>query len=224
MLRVEPGWTLFETLSGTQVNLPEVGLTSFQGVPFESFNFRGGHLSDFGRGIEQASTSRVDSIAKRLLPAVTQEVGSTVTIPVELVGLQLRSENPVGGPFGDQHVFITLQSARGGPQTLGVMAIQFVNETGGTFNTVFQVYFDLRVGRIDSQPMSQAVKSFVGHATSWQRVPPANSLLISKVNSDLSVSEPAGTFFPVEILVESTSADRHLARLATDPIKAGVQA
>ena len=214
-IQIEPGWTLLETTEGTQINLPEVGLTPFTGVPFGAFNFRAGHLGDFGRGLGRRKTSRTDAIAKRLVPAVTEEIGATITIPVELVGLQLRSVNPVGGPFKDQHVFVTLQSMRGGPQTLGVMAIRFDSEAGGSFSTMFQVYFDMRVGSLDSQPLSQRAKSFFGRETTWQRVAPSDAKLLPRINSKLSDAAQLGSFFPGEILIEATNDDTHAARVAT---------
>ncbi len=61
------------------------------------------------------------------------------TIPIELAQLQLMSVQPVEGQF----LFVTLQSARGGPASTGEMEILFDPDL---FQSSINVLFDIRVG------------------------------------------------------------------------------
>ena len=212
--RIDTGWTLFQSIEGTQVNLPEVGFTPFQGVPYGEFDFTTGYLGDFGRDIGVQETSMADCFVKRLMTAYKPdpEAGTIVTIPIEMVGLQLRSVSPVGGPFGEQYVYATLQSARGGPQTLGVMAIDFEGDDSGTFHTTLQIYYDIRVGSLDAHPYPQSAKAFAGRPespTSWRKSAPEGALLLHGVNAMLA-DDNAGNFFPAAThAVDSASAGIH---------------
>lgn len=215
--RIDTGWTLFESTEETQVNLPEVGFTPFEGVPYGQFDFTTGYLGDFDRDIGVQDTSMADCIVKRLMTAYRPEPESStiVTIPIEMVALQLRSVSPVGGPFGDQHVYVTLQSARGGPQTLGIMAIDFDGTDSGTFHTTFQIYYDIRIGGLDGTPHAQSAKAFAGRASSWQRDAPAEALMLARVNSMLS-EDDAGNFSLAGIhAVASASAGVHSVKISS---------
>ena len=208
---IEPGWTLLQTSTGTDVNLPFVGWTPFIGVPFGNFDFTQGEQGDFGRGIGTKFTATTDSFAKRLSPAVAPGSNTTVTIPVELIGLQLRSVNRVGGPFNNRFVFVTLQSARGGPATLGQMMITFDDNHGGSFTNFFEVYYDYRLDSVDGPIVASYNKPFYGHQAAWSRTPPTNAFLVPRVNHLLNGTNAEGSFYVSVALFEDNADGHHYA-------------
>jgi hypothetical protein len=213
---IDKGWTLLQTVpvhptfGGTFIDLPGVGVTPFVGVPLGTFDFTRGTAGDFGRNIGTQFVGTTDSIAKRLEVATVPEGGGTVTIPVELLALQIRSVDPVGGMFGNQFVYVTLQSMRseGGEATTGTMTIDF-NSDGrtGVFSTLFEVYYDFRIGSLDAPPIPQPDKPFAGDNVAWTRdLPTGQPMLIDGVNLNLN-----GNFFVAGVQLEASDSALHVA-------------
>ena len=213
---IDRGWTLLQTVpvhstyGGTFIDLPDVGVTPFVGVPLGMFDFTRGTAGDFGRNIGTQYVGTTDSIAKRLEVATVQEGGGTVTIPVELLGLQLRSVDPLGGIFGNQFVYVTLQSMRseGGPATTGTMTIDLnSDDLTGVFSTLFEVYYDFRIGSLAAPPIPQLDKPFSGANVPWTRnLPTGQPMLIDGVNLNLN-----GSFFVAAVQLEQSASALHVA-------------
>lgn len=149
-ISVAPGYDLFETKSpGTGIGIGELGIRAveFIGVSLTAY--------DFGGAIGPQYVAGTDTIIQRK-GAATPE---SPTIEVEIVALQLVSLQPVQIPYTPvpTQVYVTLQSHRGaspldpppGPPSTGKLTIQFNDvNSGGTFDSFFDVFFDLRYGSI----------------------------------------------------------------------------
>ena len=116
--------------------------TAFMGAPF------------VGVPIGPGST---DTIVHRMANAdFPSGVGSsTAPIPIELVALNLVSAVPINLFAVTDFYYITLQSARGGPASLGTMTIKLITADDGlpgtpqgTFDSFFDVFFDIRAGSL----------------------------------------------------------------------------
>ena len=108
-----PGIDDFFTPPGATAMFPGLPVITFQGVPL-------------------SGASNTDTEVQRLAGGTLPDVGSSITVPIEIVKLSLESTAPVniGGSFFD--VFATLAP---GPEPLGSMTITYtrLNE-GGTYN------------------------------------------------------------------------------------------
>src|SRR5258708_11056206 len=131
---VNPGFDLFESLTGTTF-----GGVAFQGVPIGTFNF-GGTI-----GVKNVGVT--DTIIQRLAPA------TGAAIATQMLDLQLMSTAPTNFGLGVGFYFITLQSARGGPNSTGQLTItpgaaddHLPLTPEGTFTSFFDVFFDVRLG------------------------------------------------------------------------------
>jgi hypothetical protein len=174
---VHPGWDLLGTFAGTTFN----GVP-FVGVPLGSYNF-GGTI-----GVQDVGAT--DTIVQRLGTASLL----SPTIDIQLNALQLGTAVPTsigGGPVGSY--FITLQSARGGPASLGTMTFDFGLST---FTSYFDVYFDLRFGALDG-PIVQSGDVVLSNAgTSWDGAAPSQAWTITGVNIDLNGLDDSSDFWP----------------------------
>jgi hypothetical protein len=176
---VLPGWDLLETLPGTAfMGVP------FTGVPLGSYDFGGGPV-----GVGNA-----DAIVQRLAAAN----GPSGTIPIELVALQLVSVIPVDLGAGLAFHYITLQSARGGPASPGSMTINFGPEADphGTFDSFFDVFFDLRVGSLSGPIIFTDDVRLTSSGNPWSHQPPLDALLIDGVNHNLNGTDMGNDFWP----------------------------
>src|SRR5205823_1556047 len=128
-LTVSAGYDLFASIEGT--SFP--GLGPLMGVPLGTF--------DFGSG--PVPVGNTDTIVHRLSDVTVAAVGDMGTTRLEMVALQLESVAAVDfAGNGLDHYFVTLQSARGGPATIGSMDITFGSLTGGIFTSFLDVAFD----------------------------------------------------------------------------------
>lgn len=148
-LTVHSGWDLLFTVPTTQFQGQ-----NYVGVPYSTFNF-GGTIGTQNVGL-------TDTIMYRPQNATVSNVGDTTSTPIQLVGLQLQSENPFLP--GGQYAYITLQS--GIPST-GAMDITFGPEGDphGTFDSFFDVFFDVHYGSLDG-PIIQSGDTAMSSA-SW---------------------------------------------------------
>lgn len=181
---VLPGFDLFRTLPGTQVNLGPAGNQPFRGVPLGTF--------DFGDGPQEVFNT--DTIVRRLASATP----GSPTIPIEMVALQLMSVNQFNLGGGNDFHFITLQSIRGGPASTGTMTINFGPEgiPHGTFDSVLNVFFDIRVGSLDGPIVFSSTLVLTATGVPWSHFPPSDALLLRGVNFLLNGENQLNDFFP----------------------------
>lgn len=203
---VAAGWDLLVTEPTTQFTLP--GTTNpinFIGVPLGNFNFGSGFVS---------VGDNTDTIVHRLDPAspITNPV---VTIPTELVALQLQSTTLVDGT---NFYYITLQSRRSaneragklgipnplddGPKSTGSLTYHFEEQT---FDSTFSVFFDVRKGALDGEIMFSDELSLGSTGNPWSTSPPnTDTVIITNVNYT-----PQGNFFFTHTVDEQEPAGHH---------------
>lgn len=201
---VAAGWDLFETVPAatTFMGVP------LQGVPLGTFDFD----NAFGRGIGVQNVGMTDTIVQRLSDATVPSTPGSATVPLQMVALQLETLVPVNLGLGTDFYFITLQSARptGGTPSTGQMAITFANDLGGTFNSFFDVFFDLRKGSLTG-PIAQSGDVILqAGGVPWTRTPPPGSLTINGVNHFLDGNDTNQDFWPLGVVTESGPNAMHV--------------
>ncbi len=241
MTSVEAGFDLFQTQPGTSLNtdilappLPvSLGTIGFEGVPLETF--------DFGGTIGVQSVGNTDTIVERKTPATVATTPDAATIEIEIVALQLRSVAPVDltplGPTSglppQADLFVTLQSRRSAADTTqnptpppptdstGEMTIEFVDADGGTFSSLFELFFDIRLGALDGLILHSAHKEFQTSGVEWDRLPEPGDVLIDGINHFLAgLNDSSGDFFPQPLTEFNPVNDTdtiHKVRTATIP-------
>lgn len=171
-LTVAAGYDLFQSIEGT--TFP--GLGPLTGVPLGAWDFGGGPV-DVGTA---------DTIVHRLSDVTVANIGDTGSTDVEMLALQLRTVTPVDPGFGLDTYYVTLQSARGGPATLGAMNIKFDSLDGGTFSSFFDVFFDIRKGSLNGPIVLSDHLTLTNDGAGWNRVPPPGAKVIDGVNHFLN--------------------------------------
>lgn len=178
---VDLGWDLLTTQSGTQLN----GVP-FMGSPLGSF--------DFGGSTGVQPTGATDTIVYRLSQASVPAPPGLDIVPIELVALHLVSVNPTDFGLGVGTYHITLQSDRGGPASTGEMDITINGPTGGTFDSFFDVYFDIRLGsELGPIAVSDSLR-LVSDDVPWSPTAPSGALIIPGVNDQTNPFWPTGAF------------------------------
>jgi len=202
-ITINPGWDLLETLAGGATTF--LG-QNFQGVPLSSYNF--------GGSIGMKSVGTTDTIVQRLASA-SVPIGPPVTVPIEMLALQLMSVNPFDpdGPGGAPLAtyFVTLQSQRslseGGPgtMTLGTIDISNTGEaaTHGTFDSFFDVFFDLRAGALNGPIVNSSNLGLNSSGNGWGHNAPSGALEIEDVNYLLNGFNTDNDFWPLSAISES---------------------
>lgn len=207
-LSVLPGWDLWTTTAGTTfAGVP------FVGVPLVTF--------DFGGPIGVQNVGATDTIVQRLAPAVVPgPVPPTQAAPpirIEMVALQLMSAVPVDFGLGVGIHYITLQSARGGPASVGEMIIRFDNTNvpppvqpqNGTFDSFFDVFFDVRLGGLNGPIALSDMLPLSSQGNAWSHFPDPNELLINGVNNLLNGQNRLGDFHPIGTVDEAHPTGAH---------------
>lgn len=179
---VAAGYDLFQTIGPTQF-----GDTSFSGVPLISY--------DFGGTVGLQPTGLTDTIVHRTTPAIDPNSppvpGTAPQVSTELLALQLVGTS---GTFAGD--FVTLQSVHGGTPSTGGITVSF-DGTGnaGTFNSFFDVFFDIRTGSLLGPIVFSGLEQFSASG-SWSRSAPPGAVLIDGVNYLLDGSGTSADFFP----------------------------
>lgn len=197
------GWDLLTTQSSSLLIIPGV---TFRGVPLGNFDFTRGERGDFGRGIGTQPTGPTDTIIKRIF-GVDDDDEDNLTTRIELVGLQLMSVTGVG--LGGENLFVTLQSERGGPASVGDFTIAFGPEPGpptpgnpqpvhGSFSLSINVLFDVRMGSL-SGPIVFSGMSLMTESGLWSHFPPPGAFLINNVNVNNNGQNEVNDFFRVPV-------------------------
>ena len=181
-----PGWDLLATQPGTTF-----AGAAFRGVPLGTFDFGGG----------PQNVGNVDTIVHRL----SSTSAPTQTTAIKLVALQLQSVSPIDLGAGLGIYYLTLQSRR------SIAEGGSVNPSGGnmtitfdpleTFNSVFDVFFDVRFGGLNAPIIASASHHFANNGTSWSHEPLPLALLIDGVNHNLNGADMVNDFWPVGTIV-----------------------
>lgn len=178
------GWDLLQTTQGTGVTVG-TSFIPFQGVALGMFDFTKGDAGDFGRGIGVQNTgSTTDTILKRLQPASD----ANPVIDIELVGLQLVSQNPVDFGAGMDFHYVTLQSDRlppenPGPLSRGLMTLSFTDQT---LDFAIFEYLDVRKGAPNGPIVISVTDLLMAKGSPWTRSPQPDAFLLPGVNQFLA--------------------------------------
>jgi hypothetical protein len=195
-LVVNAGFDLLHAPDGTSFE----GLT-LSGVAIGSF--------DFGGTIHTRNTGNADTIFQRL-GAVTvpdSPLPQSAGVDVKLVALQLVTTTEINLlGFGLDFYYVTLQSVRGGPASLGTYDITFNNADGGVFDAAFDVALDVRKGSLSGPIVLSDNVHVTDTANPWQREPALDELLIQGVNYKLNGTDISTDFQPPSIAVPEPSA------------------
>ena len=201
------GYDLFVTEpEGSKVNLGPAGVQPFRGVPLGTF--------DFGNG--PVNTFNADTIVQRLGDASP----ASPTISLQVVAMQFMSVNQFNLGGGNDFHFITLQSIRGGPASLGLMTITFGPEgtPHGTFDSTLSIFFDIRVGSLDGPIVFSGSKTLTVFNVPWTHFPPDGALLIPGVNFLLNGQNSLNDFFPIgPVMHVNPDGSMHTVRTADVP-------
>lgn len=171
---------------------------------------------DFGSGIgvvnfkgEIIGPGNTDTIVQRLSDATI----NGPSIPIQVTALSLVSVSPVLG-FGGMPIYISLD-----PNYLmqdsGTIIING-SESGGTFDSFFDVFFDVcahpgeaGVGCGGSPLLTGLHKTFTSSGASWSPTPPPNAVNAS------------GDFFPTTV-IHQADVGEHVVAVAVTPIPSTV--
>ena len=199
---IDPGFDLFETTSGTFVDLPVIGIVPLEGDP--------GPLAPLG------NLGNTDTIVERLQGsgAPFDPPTDLVVIDIELVALSLRSVSPVdisGTLFDLELISGSLLGEPGNPT--GSMTIRHENSAGGSFSATLPVDVRLiftEVGNPLNTFEDNIQKVFTSSAP-WSHNPPSGY--------PQDPTFPAGGFFPTGIILEDAPSPppaQHVVRPAND--------
>lgn len=194
--KVLPGWDLLTT---------DPVLTTFlghnwRGVPLGTFNF--------GGAISNQSVGSTDTIVQRHAPATIPDppgAPAADVIPIEIVALGLASVTPLDLGAGLGIHYLTLQSDRGGPASLGQMTVNFGTDAfpAGSFNSFFDVFFDIRIGGLDGPIIASDSLTITSQGNPWAHEPPPGLLLLDGVNHLLNGQDTANDFWPLQTIIET---------------------
>jgi len=201
---VSAGYDLLTTLPGTSF-----GGVAYTGVPLGTF--------DFGGTIGTLPVGNADEVVRRLSPA-----DPGVPIATELLALQLVTTTPVDFGLGTDFYFVTLQSARGGPASVGQRTINFGPEAPagsphGTFDSFFDVFFDIRLGSLSGPIAISGDTLLSSSAVPWSHFPVSGALELSGVNSFLDGNDPNRDFWPIVPFGPFGPAGEHRVFVASIP-------
>jgi hypothetical protein len=163
------GFDLFQTGSGTSVNLPNIGVVQLQGVPIQS------------------STGNTDTIIQR-----TQNVpAGGGSVNVDVFALFMKSTAPVSFNGSSADVYITINNSGGKistsvlpqPDSLSASTGSVTVNTGGTFDSNITVNADVIFVKAGASVTDPA--NYLGHQS-------APSTTLSSTNSTWSSNAPSG--------------------------------
>jgi hypothetical protein len=201
-LTVNAGYDLFRSIEGT--TFPDLG--PLEGVPLGTY--------DFGSGA--VGVGNTDTIVHRLSDVTVAAIGDTGTTRLEMLALQLKTVAPVDPGTGLDTYYVTLQSIRGGPASVGSMDITFNSLGGGTFSSFFDVFFDVRKGALDGAIVLSDHLVLTNDATPWNRDAPPGAVIIDGVNHFLNGQNNDMDFWPIPPLVEvEPTGAQHVVTYAT---------
>jgi hypothetical protein len=173
---IGPGFDLFATAPGTMVFIPNIGNVLLMGVPVGPFN--------------------TDTIVQRKQGISPLNVGDTDTIPIELVALSLTSVHPIQIASSFFDVFVTLE-----PNTIssGQMTVNHENSGGGTFDSFFDVFFEIKITDVQNPLATQTVhlQDRITGSGTWSHTPPPSYPMDPRY--------PSGRFYPNPLSEQGTN-------------------
>lgn len=207
------GWDLLDTGSETSLLIGTQNV-HFKGVPIVNF--------DFGGSIGTKYVGSTDTIVHRLAPATAPNGDpSGFSIPIQIVALRLMSLEPVVAA-GNQIVFATLSAApaSGGnpgastnpvPPAKGLNIAFNPGDTGGQFDSFFDVFFDLRINDVNGPIVVAGLqKTFTLLNQDWTHAAPAGANLVPGVNYLLNGVNTDQDFWIQGVALHQTNDGTHL--------------
>lgn len=195
------GWDLFQTDSGGTTFMGQ----AFAGVPLGNF--------DFGGSIGLKPVGQTDTIVQRL--GGSSAPGPLPNVPIEMLALQLMSVAPFDPPgaLPLATYFITLQSSHGGPASSGNIQVTFGAEGAnhGTFDSLLDVYFDLRIGALNGPIVFSDHLGLFGDDSQWGHTAPPGAVQIDGVNHNLNGLNTNNDFMPFIVMESHPSGAMHTA-------------
>ncbi len=184
------GSSLSASAADIDPTVPSVALGSeyFASQPGTHFNFGGGigDVNFLGLPIGPFNTDTI--IQRRIVDAV---LGGPA-IPIQMVGLSLRSAAPVnvGGSFFD--VFVTLDPANLANDT-GTMSIAGNTTTGGTFTSALNVFFQAHFAPTGAGSAFDVFNqvNITSSGTAWGPTPPAGALIVNGPDDGTAADQQA---------------------------------
>jgi PEP-CTERM motif len=179
------------TASGADIDptVPSVALGSdyFATLPGTFFNFGGGigNVNLMGLPIGPGNT---DTIIQRKADAAL----GGAAIPIQLVGLSLRSTAPVnvGGSFFD--VFITLDPANLANDT-GTMSIAGNTTIGGTFSSALNIFFQAHFAPLGPGSAFDVFNqvNVTNSGAAWGPTPPLSDVIVNGPDDGTTADQQA---------------------------------
>lgn len=170
----------YDVLAGSDYFVTQPG-TTFGGVAFNGV--------PSGPGNTDTIVQRQDTV---LLGTGAPASGST---PLLMTQLQLVSAVPTDFGLGVGLYYITLQSARGGPATVGNMTINLnANDDNapltpeGTFSSFFDVFFDVRLGSTSGPIAMSSALVLTNSGANWDANPAPSDLLVPGLRGDVTAN------------------------------------
>jgi hypothetical protein len=159
-----------------------------------------------------------DTIVRRLDNAIFS--GGTASTSIQMMALDLVSAVPVDFGLGTDFYYITLQSARGGPDTTGRMTItlsspddHLPNTPEGTFSSFFDVFFDVRKGGLNGAIALSSDLVLTNTGAVWDADPAPGQVIVPGLVGDLSANLHTNKiqnvdiyqmdFFPIGVFTEA---------------------
>ena len=191
-----------------------VPLTSFagynwQGVPLYTFNF-----SQFGgpSGDTNVSVGLTDTIMQRMGTS-----GNGQTVGLQMDALQFESTTPMFGPGVYGYITLDTNYISGGTVTIN---------NNFTYETSFNVYYDLRIGSLDGTIYTSGEITDMEGSGTWQHDPTSGALTITNVNYRLDGTDINEDFWPVvppiNYITESAGTDESHMFIPTIPEPSGL--
>src|SRR5580698_8347658 len=168
---IDPGWSLYQTS-----NLVTLAGIQFIGVPIGDYNFGGSigtqNIGDTDTIIQHAGTITTSGALPQT-PAPS---------PITMTDLQLETIAPTAA-FGPPGIyFITLESARGGTPSTGLLTATFYTPTNGTYDSTIDMFYDIRQGSLTGPIVLSSDVTITTSNAFWQRLPSPGDVAISGVN------------------------------------------
>jgi hypothetical protein len=169
--------------------VPSVALGSeyFATQPGTHFNFGGG-IGDVNFLGLPIGPSNTDTIIQRKADAVL----GGAAIPIQIVGLSLKSAAPVniGGSFFD--VFLTLDPTNLANDT-GTMSIAGNTTTGGTFSSGLNVFFQAHFAPTGAGAPFDVFNqiNIISSGTAWGPTPPAGAVIVNGPDDGTTADQQA---------------------------------
>lgn len=181
---IRKGCDLFTTRAGTNYDFggfAGLGLLELEGRPLRSFDF-----ARCGGGL--VILPETDTIVRRLADA---QATGPITIPIELIALQLQSVDPVDIGNGPEFIRIDLNTSVSGNMTINGLATEGVPH--GTFDS--QLNFSFDVSGTVSGFLGTITESLSQTGTNWQHFAPPGEPLILGVNHLLNGVDELADFW-----------------------------